>query len=204
MLLAYPGPSPVIGNQFSGVYSISVPCTLHQTLTACIDCHQVAKKWLVIKMSDLRGLVTLLRKVGPIHHQSSRTIFKHHTFPPIHHGSSRKLHTGNTTSFIYQPFSHYSRSSSQKGEKRLKFPDKDNDQTKDVQMPEAKQDQLSELQHDFCCSLVLCPAESTLCLLLSLIYNARTILCSPKNLHPASHPSSQKLLSTLFLLFSAS
>ena len=181
-----------------------MPCTLHQTLTACIDCHQVAKKWLVIKMSDLRGLVTLLRKVGPIHYQSSRksVIFKHHTFPLIHHGSSRKLHTGNTTSFIYQPFSHYSRSSSQKGEKRLKF--SDNDQTKDVQMPEAKQDQLSELQNDY--SLVLCPAESTLCLLLSLIYNARTILCSPKNLHPhpASHPSSQKLLSTLFLLFSAS
>ena len=93
------------------------------------------------KMSDLRGAVTLLWKVRPIQRKSTSVILKlgptghcriHTESTTSLRGAAtlqrkptsvllklgHRIHTGSTSSFIYQPFSHYSRHS------RERFPQK--------------------------------------------------------------------------------
>ena len=113
----------------AGLYSVSVPCTLHQTSPLVLtDTNCQNSGWQYShcsssanKMSDLRGAVTLLWKVRPIHRKPTQTsvILKHGPNPNIHTAQLANfpisfIHNGSPNSFIYQPLSHYSRLANEK------------------------------------------------------------------------------------------
>ena len=83
-----------------------MPCTLHQTSllvltdTKCQNSGWQYSRAVANKMSDLRGAVTtFLWKVRPIRRKSTCVTLKN------------RIHTAGKYSFIYQPFSQYSRHS---------------------------------------------------------------------------------------------